>query len=144
MRDLVLTQEARTARNAATIARADAGGGYSTVRLYAAQGGTLLAVRALAKPCGLVRPADGRIQLLAASTSNDLVLATGAATWGEWCAGDGAVLAGGLVTDRDGNVSDGAGGLTPTGDVGPWVLTGANGTQLYAGGLVLLQSGLIG
>lgn len=143
MRDLTLTQDARAARNAASIAQADAGAAPSAVHLYDAQGGALLAVRQLAKPCGAVRPADGRIQLMPAA-ANDVVAATGAATWGEWVAGDGTVLAAGPVTDAAGNASNGAGGLTPTGDVGPWVLTGANGTQLYAGGLVLLQSGLIG
>lgn len=143
MRDLTLTQDARAARNAASIAQADAGAGNSAIKLYTALGGTLLAVRQLAKPSGTVRPADGRIQL-AASTSNDVVAATGAVTWGEWHAADGTVLAAGPVTDEDGNVSDGAGGLTPTGDVGPWVLQGTTGTQLYEGGLVLLSAGLIG
>lgn len=143
MRDLTLTQDARAARNAASIAQADAGAGASAIKLYTAQGGTLLAVCQLAKPCGTVRLSDGRIQLATGST-NDLVAASGAATWGEWVAGDGTVLATGPVTDADGNVSDGAGGLTPTGGVGPWVLAGTSGTQLYAGGVVLLSAGLIG
>lgn len=143
MRDLTLTQAARAARNAATIARADEGAGASAIHLYTAQGGTLLAVRQLAKPCGTVRPADGRIQLTAAAT-NDLVAASGAATWGEWLAGDGAVLAAGQVTDATGLVSDGLGGTTDTGDTGPWILGGTSGTQLYEGGLVLLSTGLIG
>lgn len=144
MRGLTLTQETRAARNAATIVLADTGTGASSIKLYTAQGGTLLAVRKLASPCGTVRPDDGRIQL-AASTDNDVVLATGVATWGEWEAADEAtVLAVGQVTDQDGNVSDGVGGLTPTGDAGPWVLQGTTGTQLYEGGLVLLNTGLIG
>lgn len=143
MRALALTQDARAARNAASIAQADAGAGASSIRLYAAQGGALLAVRQLAKPCGTVRAADGRIQL-APGTGNDMVVATGAATYGEWVAGDGPVLATGPVTDADGNVSDGTGGLAPTGDVGPWVLAGTSGTQLYEGGIVLLAVGLIG
>lgn len=143
MRDLALTKDARAARNAASIEQADTGAVNSAVRLYAAQGGTLLAVRLLAKPCGTVRPADGRIQLAAGSV-NDVVATTGAAAWGEWVAGDGTVLAAGPVTDEDGNVSDGAGGVTPSGDVGPWVLQGTAGTQLYEGGLLLLSAGLIG
>ncbi|WP_287804161.1 hypothetical protein [Diaphorobacter sp.] len=144
MRDLTLTQSARAARNAGSIAQADAGAGNSAIKLYTAQGGTLLAVRQLAKPCGTVRPADGRIQLTA-DTANDVVAATGVAAWGEWVAADGTtVLAAGPVTDEDGNVSDGVGGLTPTGDVGPWVLQGTTGTLLYEGGLVLLNTGLIG
>jgi len=143
MRDLTLTKDARAARNAGSIAQADAGTGNSAIKLYTAQGGTLLAVRQLDKPSGTVRPTDGRIQL-AIGAVNDVVAATGVATWGEWHAGDGTVMATGLVTDEDGNVSDGAGGLTPTGDVGPWVLQGTTGTQLYEGGLVLLNTGLIG
>jgi hypothetical protein len=144
MRSLVLTQDARAARNAASIELADAGPGVSSIKLYTSEGGTLLAVRKLAKPCGTVRSADGRIQLSAA-TDNDVVTATGAATWGEWVAADDAtVLATGQVTDQDGNVSDGAGGLTPTGDAGPWVLQGTAGTLLYEGGLVLLGTGLVG
>ncbi len=143
MRDLVLTLAGRAARNAASIARADEGLAPSTIRLYAAQGGALLAVRQLAKPSGTVREADGRIQLLPSSV-NDLVLTTGAATWGEWCAGDGQALFVGPVTDEAGMVSDGAGGLVDTGDVGPWVLRGTAGTQLYEGGIVLLTTGLIG
>lgn len=143
MRDLVLTPAARAARNAASIARADLGDGNSTIKLYAAQGGALAAVRQLAKPCASVREADGRIQLLP-SAHNDLVIATGVVTWGEWCAGDGTPLYVGPVTDEAGRVSDGVGGLVDTGDVGPWVLRGANGTQLYEGGIVLLQTALIG
>ena len=54
------------------------------------------------------------------------------------------MLAAGPVTDEDGNISDGVGGLSPTGDVGPWVLQGTAGTMLYEGGLVLLSAGLIG
>ncbi len=143
MRDLTLTRVARAARNASSIAQADAGPGASAIRLYDAQGGTLLAVRQLATPCGTVREADGRIQL-APAAANDMVLATGAATWGEWCVGTGAPIMVGPVTDEGGRVSDGAGGLVDTGDVGPWVLRGTTGTQLYAGGVVLLQTALIG
>ena len=143
MRDLTLTLEARAARNAASLAQADAGTGSSAVHLYTAQASTLLAVRQLAKPCGAVRSEDGRISLVA-SPVNDLVAATGVATWAEWVAGDGTVLAAGPVTDEDGNISDGVGGTLPSGDIGPWVLAGTRGTQLYEGGLVLLAVGLIG
>lgn len=143
MRELTLSPAARAARNAATIARADAGPGPSEIRLYTAQGGPLLAVRQLANPCGSVREADGRIQLAAAEGS-DLVLETGAATWGAWLAGDGAVLAAGPVTDAAGHISTGPGSTTDTGDIGPWVLAGTAGTQLYAGGVVLLAAGVIG
>jgi len=142
MRPLSLTAAARAARNAACIARADDGAGNSSIRLLTAQGGELLAVRQLAKPCASVRP-DGRIALLPAASNDDVVLATGAATWGQWCAADGTVLAEGQVTDEAGRVSDG-GNLVDTGDVGPWVLSGANGTLLYEGGIVLLTTGVIG
>ena len=143
MRDLVLTQEARAVRNAASLARADLGGGPSAVKLYTAQGGTLVAVCQLASPCGSVREADGRMVLLPGAQS-DLVLITGAANWGEWCAGDGVALCVGPVTDEAGMASNGAGGLVDTGGIGPWVLEGTHGTQLYAGGLVLLRSAVIG
>ena len=60
MRDLTLTLAARAARNAASIAQADAGASNSAVHLYTAQAGALVAVRQLAKPCGTVRSEDGR------------------------------------------------------------------------------------
>lgn len=142
MRNLALTSAARRARNAASIAQADEGMGTASIRLYTAPGGTLLAVRQLAKPCGTLQP-DGRIALVT-STTNDLVVATGAAGYAEWLAADGTVLATGLATDATGMVSDGVGGLLESGGIGPWVLSGTTGTQLYEGGLVLLDTGLIG
>lgn len=142
MRNLTLTSVARTARNAASLAQADTGAGNSSIRLYTAPGGTLLAVRQLGKPCGVLQ--DARIAL-SASAGNDLVAATGAAAYGEWLAADGTtVLATGPVTDAQGMVSDGMGGLLESGGIGPWVLSGTTGTQLYEGGLVLLDTGLIG
>jgi len=79
MRPFTLTDTALRARNAASIARADEGG-PATIRLYAVQGGQLLAERTLAVPCGMVRSSDGRIALTAGD-EHDLVLHTGAATW---------------------------------------------------------------
>ena len=143
MRPLSLTAAARAARNAACIQLADAGAGNASIRLLtAATGGALLAVRQLAKPCGNVR-ADGRLTLLPAAANDDVVLETGAATWAQWCAADGTVLAEGQVTDEAGGASAG-GNIADTGDVGPWVLGGTSGTLLYAGGLVLLTAGVIG
>lgn len=142
MRSLTITTAARAARNAGAIARADDGAGKASIRLYTGAGGTLLATRTLAKPCAAVRPADGRIEL-ADSADVDLVAATGAAMWADWVAADGTVLAGGLVTDEAG-FAGAAGSATDTGDVGPWVLAGTSGTQLYAGGVVALTSGVIG
>jgi hypothetical protein len=143
MRILAPTLDARKARNAGLLARADQGAGNSAVLLYGASGTTLLAVRQLAKPCGAVRPGDGRIVLAQAPTNDDVVLATGAAAWGEWRAADGTVLGQGAVTDENGfqTVAD---QLVDTGDIGPWVLEGANGTLLYEGGIVLLTEGVIG
>ena len=143
-RGLALTQAARAARNAGMLARADDGAGHSHIELYAQQNGTPLAVRQLAKPCGTLREADGRILLIADTSTVDLVVATGGATWGEWVAADGVVLAGGQVTDAAGMATGIGGALVDTGGIGPWVLGGTQGTQLYEGGAVLLNSALIG
>lgn len=134
----------RAARNAASIALADTGAGSASIKLYTAEGGTLLAVRQLAKPCGAVREADGRIELAQAG-SDDLVLASGAATFATWCDASGAPIASGAVTDADGNTGA-PGSLTPApGGVGAFVLGGTGGgTTLYAGGIVRLSIALIG
>lgn len=118
----------RAARNTASIALADAGDGTSSIKLYTFDGGTLLAVRTLAKPCGAIAPATGRIQL-AASASVDLVLATGIATWATWCDADGTPIAAGTVTAE--------------GEGGDFQIKGAAGTQLYEGGVVPLASGAL-
>lgn len=144
MPDLINTTAHRAVRNAASIALADTGGGVSSIKLYTAPGGTLLAVRQLAKPCGEVRVADGRIEL-AQALDDDLVLASGGAAWGEWCDADGVAISAGHVTDANGDYT--SGGVTaphPSG-VGAFVLSGgAAGTQLYAGGIVRLTTALIG
>ena len=81
MASLTNTQAHRAARNAASIALADTGAGVACIKLYdAPSGGTLLAQRNLASPCGTVRAADGRIELAQAS-ADDLVLADGGAAW---------------------------------------------------------------
>lgn len=143
MRAFTLTQANRAARNAGSIARADDGAGNATIKVYDAEGGTLLATRTLADPCGTVRAADGRLQL-AAATTTDLVAVTGAAAWAEWVAADGTVLAAGKVTDESGFVSTSGGGTTDTGDIGPWVLAGTTGTMIYAGGVLVLDSVVMG
>ena len=74
--------------------------GAPTIRLYTAAGGTLLATRALKRPCGTLN-AQGRIELQQA-TADDLVAASGTATYGEWVAGDGTTLGYGDVTDNTG------------------------------------------
>lgn len=114
----------RAARNQASIDTADAGAGASAIKLYTEDGGTLLAVRTLDKPCGTIT-AEGRIQLLPAAT-NDLVAATGAPTWGEWCDGDGVPIWGAAVTDEAGS--------------GPFKLAGTGTMVIYMGGVVVLAA----
>ena len=58
-------------------------------------------------------------------------------------AADGTALYQGQVTDEAGFAGP-AGAATSTGDTGPWVLAGSDGTQLYEGGLVALTTALIG
>lgn len=124
-----ITTAHRAARNAATVATADAGAGNSSIKLYTTEGGTLLGTRTLAKPCGVINGA-GRI-VLQLSAAQEMVAADGIATWAEWCDGDGAPIATGAVTDETG--------------AGPWVLEGAAGTQVYAGGVIgLSATALIG
>ena len=143
MPDLTLTQAHRAARNAASIALADTGSGNSSIRLYDAPSGVLLAVRQLDKPCGAVRLADGRIELIQASV-DDVVLQSGGAAWGEWCTGAGVTISAGHVTDASGNTTS-AGATAPHPDgLGAFVIAGATGTQLYAGGIVRLAAALIG
>lgn len=143
MPELVNTQQHRAARNAASIALADTGASAASIKIYTSEGGTLLAVRALAKPCGAVRELDGRIALTQA-TADDLVLESGAATYATWCDAGGAPIASGMVTDADGNTGA-PGSLTPApGGVGAFVLGGSGGTQLYEGGIVRLTTALIG
>ena len=145
MTRLVNTQAHKAARNAASIALADQGAANATLRLYTALGGTLLAIRNLAKPCGTVRPADGRI-VLAMGSGDEVATATGSALWGEWCDGSGVSISVGRVTDVNGNFTDGFGQVVPDPEgLGPFVLGGgAPGTMVYAGGLVLLHAGVIG
>ena len=143
MADLTLTKAHRAARNAASIALADTGSGNSSIWLYDAPSGVLLAVRQLDKPCGAVRLADGRIELTQAAI-DDVVLQSGGAAWGEWCTGAGVTISAGHVTDASGNTTS-AGTTTahPSG-IGAFVLSGTTGTQLYAGGIVRLATALIG
>lgn len=119
---MAITTAHRAARSAATVAQADAGLGNSSIRFLTTQGGTLLAVRALAKPCGTII-ADGRISLQPANT-NDLVVVTGEPTWAEWCDGNGLPIAGGAVTNEAGP--------------GPFKLAGTESMIIYQGGLLLL------
>ena len=143
MADLTLTKAHRAARISASIALADTGSGNSSIWLYDAPSGVLLAVRQLDKPCGAVRLADGRIELTQAAI-DDVVLQSGGAAWGEWCTGAGVTISAGHVTDASGNTTS-AGATAPHPDgLGAFVIAGATGTQLYAGGIVRLAAALIG
>lgn len=125
---LAISTAHRAERNSASIALADAKTGSASLRIYDTEGGMLLAVRRLAKPCGSI-DASGRI-VLQAGGLNDLVQVSGAAGWATWCDGDDVPIAAGAVTDAAG--------------AGPFKLAGSAGTALYAGGLVLLGDTLIG
>ena len=122
---MIISTSHRAARNAATITEADAGSGASVIKFYTVEGGSLVAQRTLAKPCGVLTD-QGRIQLLPSATV-DLVAATGKPTWGTWCNGHGEVIAAGAVTGEDGE--------------GPFRLIGTGpDLVLYAGGIVQLVS----
>ncbi|WOP15761.1 hypothetical protein [Ottowia sp. SB7-C50] len=118
MSALIPTTVHRTARNQASIDLANAGSGAPAIKLFTEYGGTLLAVRNLKRPCGVLN-AQGRIELRQAD-ADDLVVAGGSATYAEWVSGDGTVLGFGDVTDA----------------------TGA-GVFRIAGGTLLIQGGIL-
>lgn len=118
------SRDHRAARNQASITFADAGAGASSIALFDAPGGNLLAVRTLAKPCGTIT-VEGRIQLLPA-VDNDLVLITGMPAWGVWRNGNGVSIFEGAVTDEAGD--------------GTFKLAGTETMMIYAGGVVVLSS----
>ena len=93
-----------------------------------------MAVRTLAKPCGTIN-VNGEI-VLAPSSANDLVLVTGKPAWCDWCNGDGAVIAGDVVTDENG---DGPFRISGT-SIGE---DGQRTGMIYAGGVVVLDSPMI-
>ena len=131
---MTITRNHRAARNQATINFADTGAGPSALQFRDAQGGLLLAVRALAKPCGTIN-ATGEIVLQPAAT-NDLVLVTGKPIWCDWCNGDGVIIAGDVVTDEDG--------------AGPFKISGTSLGEdghrtgmIYAGGVIVLGAPLV-
>ena len=117
----------RAARNQASIDMADTGPAPSCIKLYTAEGGTLLATRTLANPAGTIN-AQGRIVL--AASAADLVAETGSVGWAEWCDSAGAVMAAGTVTDQAG--------------AGDFKLAGTSGTTVYQGGRVLLDDVILG
>ena len=125
MADLILSLANRAARNAASIALADAGSGSASVRLWNALG-DLQAVIPLQKPCGRVSEEDGLITLLPDLTQQAVVIATGEAVRGAWCDGAGDIIA------------SGSAGAPGSGAVFIVEGTASGDAMLYAGGAVTL------
>ena len=122
---------AQAAANAHTMTLADAGDNASTLAIYdSATPGTRvrLATITLDKPCASI--VTGKIQLAQASSTGDIVAATGIPTWAEWLDGNGALLATCTVSAEDGE-----------GDLK--ISSRADG-QIFAGGFITLTEGLIG
>lgn len=125
------TTAAQAAANAKTLQLADAGAGPSTLQIYDKQdAGTRqkLATITLAKPCGQL--VGAQIQLAQADPMGDLVQITGVPTWAEWLDGSGQMLATCTVSAEDGE-----------GDLK--ISSRADG-QVFAGGFITLEEGLIG
>ena len=125
------TTAAQAAANAKTLQLADAGAGPSTLQIYDTQdAGTRqkLATITLAKPCGQL--VGAQIQLTQADPTGDLVQTTGVPTWAEWLDGDGTLLAACTVSAEGGD-----------GDLK--ISSRADG-QVFAGGFITLEEGLIG
>lgn len=121
MSDFTITAAHNNARLAATLAYADAGPEKSRIEFYDAND-VRLGTAVLAKPCGAV-VADA-LTLVQLDPANDLVVTSGAAARAAWIAGNNTLVAVGTVTDETG--------------AGPFILQGAAGTQLYAGGRLIL------
>ncbi len=125
------TTAAQAAANAETLQLADAGAGPSTLQIYDTQdAGTRqkLATITLAKPCGQL--VGAQIQLTQADPTGDLVQTTGVPTWAEWLDGSGQLLATCTVSAEGGD-----------GDLK--ISSRADG-QVFAGGFITLEEGLIG
>ena len=129
--DTARTTAAQAAANAKTLQLADAGAGPSTLQIYdKPDAGTRqkLATITLAKPCGQLLGAQ--IQLTQADPMGDLVQTTGVPTWAEWLDGEGTLLATCTVSAEGGD-----------GDLK--ISSRADG-QVFAGGFITLEEGLIG
>ena len=125
------TTAAQAAANAKTLQLADAGAGPSTLQIYDTQdAGTRqkLATITLAKPCGQL--VGAQIQLTQADPTGDLVQITGVPAWAEWLDGSGQMLASCTVSAEGGD-----------GDLK--ISSRADG-QIFAGGFITLEEGLIG
>lgn len=119
--ELTISVAHNDARLAATIAFADTGPNNSRIDFYSADE-TLLVSVVLAKPCGAI--SSGVLRLASPNLSGDLIMASGIATHANWVSGSGALVGSGPVSDESG--------------VGPFVLQGTSGTQLYEGGRAIL------
>lgn len=125
------TTAAQAAANAKTLELADAGAGPSTLQIYDKQDPVTrkkLATITLADPCGVL--VDGQIQLTQADPTGDLVQITGVPAWAEWLDGGGQMLATCTVSAEGGD-----------GDLK--ISSRADG-QIFAGGFITLEEGLIG
>ena len=125
------TASAQAAANAKTLQLADAGAGPGTLQIYDTQdAGTRqkLATITLAKPCGQL--VGAQIQLAQADPTGDLVQITGVPAWAEWLDGGGQMLASCTVSAEGGD-----------GDLK--ISSRADG-QIFAGGFITLEEGLIG
>ena len=125
------TTAAQAAANAKTLQLADAGAGPSTLQIYDKQdAGTRkkLATITLAKPCGQL--VGAQIQLTQADPTGDIVQTTGVPAWAEWLDGGGQLLASCTVSAEGGD-----------GDLK--ISSRADG-QVFAGGFITLEEGLIG
>jgi hypothetical protein len=125
------TTAAQAAANAKTLQLADAGAGPSTLQIYDKQDPATrkkLATITLADPCGVL--VGGQIQLTQADPMGDLVQITGVPTWAEWLDGGGQMLATCTVSAEGGD-----------GDLK--ISSRADG-QIFAGGFITLEEGLIG
>lgn len=121
MSDFIVSSGLRAAQLAATQAFADSGSGNSYIVIYDTSENAL-ATLILSKPCGTVTA--GVLRLHQQLPGGDLIAASGVATHASWFAGNGTLVAQGDVTDEAG--------------IGPFILGGAAGTQLYAGGRAIL------
>ena len=121
MSDFDISDDLAAAQLEATVAFADAGSANACIAVYDATENLLVTIQ-MAKPCGTVT--GGVLQLHQQLPSGDLIAETGIATHADWFAGNGSLVARGSVSDESG--------------VGPFILGGTSGTQLYAGGRAIL------
>ena len=121
MVEFTISADHLEARQRATIAFADTGVDNSRIHFYDSVNG-LLATVILAKPSAEINA--GVIKLLQESGIGDMIPSDGAAVSARWVSGDDKLVAQGAVSDETG--------------VGPFVIQGTAGTQLYAGGRLVL------